>query len=325
MSNARVAGSSRCGPGDRQGGFTLVEILIALLIGSILATTILAVVSQQGAVARLQGSREEVQQNGRGAIELLASEIRSLPREGLLHAGGDRMILRVPVAVGTLCTTPVPASGTIHLLVPSRMWSGTTADTLAVAARISIGPPQSESEPFPDPEQEVFVLDPEYATMSAMQVISQPGITAPCTALGATGDLRMLALTPVGAVTAYTAQMRAVAQRADMYLFDEVEYSVDVSTVPGQWIHRTARGTARALAGPLPDAGTPGLRFRYFAGNTEIAALPVTDPRILATITRIRVEVTTVGRLHRDTGNGTAPESRTLSTDVYLRNARGAT
>jgi prepilin-type N-terminal cleavage/methylation domain-containing protein len=308
-----------------RGGYTLVEILVALIIGSIISTAVLAIVSQQATMTRLQNAREEVQQNGRGAVELLASEIRSAPREGLQHAAADRMILRVPVAAGTLCTTPVPASGTIHVLVSARNWTRTAPDTLALAARITLSPAPSESEPFPGPATEAAVpAAAEYATMSRFSVVLLSSVGAPCTALGAVSGARMLALTPMAPTTSYTTAMREVAHRAELYLFDEVEYSVGASTVPGQWILRTARGSARTLAGPLPETGTTGLRFRYFVNETELTALPITDRTVLGTITRVRIEVTTVSRWRGGGAADSAPESRTLSTDVYLRNFRGA-
>jgi prepilin-type N-terminal cleavage/methylation domain-containing protein len=286
-------------------GFTLVEVLVALSIAGFLAISVLAAVSQQGRLTRLQGSREEVQQNVRGAIELLASEVRSLPQQGLVHADANRIVLRVPRATGLLCTTSVPNSGSIHMLVSTRAWSRTAPDTLSVAVRFT----SSDT---------TGAFQPGYTTMDRLQVETQASIVTPCSALNPGGDVRMLTLTPVPSTSVYPSAMRTASAPADMYLYEDTEYAIGTTTVPGQWINRTSRGSTRPLAGPLPASGTPGLRFRYFVGDQELTALPVTDPATLSTVNRISVEVTTVSR--QAAGSGMPAASRRLVTDVYLRN-----
>jgi prepilin-type N-terminal cleavage/methylation domain-containing protein len=290
-----------------RAGFTLAELLVTLAVSGIVATLVLTTLSQQDRMARRQGSSEEAQQNARAAIELLASELRSIPREGLIHAGTNRIILRVPSVTGLLCTATVPDAGTIHVLVPARTWSRTTPDTLSLATQFS---PVSASV-----DTTAFV--PNFTTMNSVQVVTSSSIVAPCTTLRPGGDLRMLALTPVQSSTKYSADMQTAVSGGEVYLFSLVEYTVGASTVPGQWINRTTRGSTRPLAGPLPTTGTPGLRFRYFAGDTEITTLPVTDPETLDDITHVGIEVITVG-------GRTATQSRGVSTQVYLRNSGGS-
>jgi prepilin-type N-terminal cleavage/methylation domain-containing protein len=293
-------------PSRARGGFTLVELMIALTVGGLVATMVLSAMMQQGRLARLQGSSEEAQQNVRAAIELLASELRSVPREGLIHAGTSRMIVRVPVAIGLLCTDPVPDAGTLHMLVSSRAWTRTTPDTLSIATQFALETTAVDSAGFV----------PDFTTMTPIQVAMVSGTSAACNALRPSGDTRVLALTPIPSSTKYSTEMRAALAAGEIYLFDRVEYTIGSSTVPGQWINRTARGSTRPLAGPLPASGAPGLRFRYFAGETELSALPVTDPALLDELTHIEIDVSA-------TGGPRATQTRRLVTQVYLRNSGG--
>src|SRR5688572_28851170 len=68
-------------------GFTIIELLIALVISGILALSIFEVVSNESEFVSLQSQREEVQQNTRASLELIASELRTIPAgESLLQA-----------------------------------------------------------------------------------------------------------------------------------------------------------------------------------------------------------------------------------------------
>jgi prepilin-type N-terminal cleavage/methylation domain-containing protein len=305
-------------------GFTLVEVLVALVIGSLISITIMAVVSQQGRLARVQGAREEVQQNTRGAVELLASELRSLPREGLVLAGANRIVLRVPRTVGLLCTAPVPSSGSIHVLVPARSWSRTAADTLSLAARFASEPPTSESSEEPSDPTEVTPYEPEYATMNQMQVTTSATVSSPCNSFNASGELRMLTLTPVPSSTSYSTQMRAAIGASDVYLYDQVEYTIGTSAVPGLWINRISRGSTRPLAGPLPPSEATRLLFRSFTSDGKVTGLPVTDVTTLAAVLRIEVEVVIANREGTMGAPGPGAASRRMSTEVFLRNTGGA-
>jgi prepilin-type N-terminal cleavage/methylation domain-containing protein len=60
-------------------GFTIVELLVALVISGLLATVVFQSVLGQGRFAGLMSAREEVQQNARAALDLISSELRGVP------------------------------------------------------------------------------------------------------------------------------------------------------------------------------------------------------------------------------------------------------
>ena len=66
----------------RSGGFTLVELLVALVISGVLMATVFQILTGQSRAVAVQGAREESQQNVRGALEIVASELRTaVPQE----------------------------------------------------------------------------------------------------------------------------------------------------------------------------------------------------------------------------------------------------
>ncbi|HET7321226.1 MAG TPA: type II secretion system protein, partial [Longimicrobiaceae bacterium] len=92
-------------------GFTLVELLVALVISGILAAIILQLLQGQTRFTRVQSAREEVQQNARAVVELLAGELRGVPGgDALVQATADSVTARVPRVWGVVCTTPATSS-----------------------------------------------------------------------------------------------------------------------------------------------------------------------------------------------------------------------
>ena len=54
-------------------GFTVVELMVAIVLTGILATIMFQLMQGQGRFAGLQDARQEVQQNDRGALDLITS------------------------------------------------------------------------------------------------------------------------------------------------------------------------------------------------------------------------------------------------------------
>src|SRR5687767_12028100 len=73
-------------PALDRSGFTLIELLVAIVIGSVVVGSLFQMISGQGRFVELQSAREEVQQNGRAAVELIGSELRTI-------AGGEALVL----------------------------------------------------------------------------------------------------------------------------------------------------------------------------------------------------------------------------------------
>ncbi|KPJ84035.1 MAG: hypothetical protein AMS19_02245 [Gemmatimonas sp. SG8_23] len=89
--------------GGGRGGFTLVETLIALVISSFLVVLVSHAFLVQNGFYSLQTLRVGVQDNTRAATELVAREVRNVPRDGVVVAGSRTLTIRSPIVVGTVC------------------------------------------------------------------------------------------------------------------------------------------------------------------------------------------------------------------------------
>lgn len=84
-------------------GFTLVELMVALVIGSLIIGVVLQFVSGQTRFASVQTAREEVQQNARGALEVVSSDLRGALAEGIIFADDDALEFMLPRRWGVVC------------------------------------------------------------------------------------------------------------------------------------------------------------------------------------------------------------------------------
>lgn len=86
-----------------RGGFTLVETLIALVLSSLVVILVSSTFLVQNRYQSNQVLIAGVQDNARAATDLLARELRSSMRAGILVAGPRTLTVRSPVAVATVC------------------------------------------------------------------------------------------------------------------------------------------------------------------------------------------------------------------------------
>lgn len=95
-----MTGTSRRGP-DRprsRAGFTLVELMLALALGSLVLTLLMTSFLSQHQVYRAQGLVVEMQQNARVAMDMLEQDIRSIgfdpDRRGaaIIEAEAERLV-----------------------------------------------------------------------------------------------------------------------------------------------------------------------------------------------------------------------------------------
>lgn len=286
----------------KRDGFTLVELLVALIISGVLAGVIFQVLQGQSNFVRLQSARQDVQQNTRGGLELLVSELRAVPPVGLREASADGIGIRSPVIWGVVCQPAPTATGSLDIAVPA----GSPAFQIdADWSRVVV-------DVGPSPQ------NPMWTGFAAVSDVQVPATTT-CTGLPA--GAQVLRVTHGGTLTSGGATPVAPSRGSRVYLSEWIKYGV--KSLDGErWLVRTRgnSGTAEKIAGPLPADGVSGapLQFAYFtrAGGATALALPISDPAQQDSVNRIQVIVGTQSRRKV----GTQHQVQFDTATVFLRN-----
>lgn len=88
---------------SRREGFTLVETLIALVLSSLVIVLVSSTFLAQNRAQATQAALAAAHDNVRAATDLVARELRSSMRDGILVAGARTLTVRSPVAVVSAC------------------------------------------------------------------------------------------------------------------------------------------------------------------------------------------------------------------------------
>ena len=232
--------------------------MVAIVISGIVVGVIFQFLLGQGRFARIQGAREEVQQNARVGVEVISSDLRSVSRQAIDSASSNAIRFRAPRAWGLVCgysgsslavifpAAAVPAlrTGTDQLTVGTDTFRVTDVTSDGTnAANVC----KANVKPSPEP-------------------------------LASEKRARLYDGVPAG-----------LLPRQDVYVYDNVRYNVGASTVtsiPGLWIRRNSQ----PLVGPLPASG--GLAFVYEDSLGNV----LSSPPNLNNIARVRVTVRTHSR-----------------------------
>jgi len=286
-----------------RGGFTLVEVLVALVLAVLLGGVIFQVVQGESRFATVQSAREEVQQNSRGALEILASELRAAQGAGLVSADTNSISFLLPRVWGISCgggtNTALPvifpaAGGSVFDLNSA---SGLMGNTGTKAAPVW--------GPSPNPTASNRARD---ITLTALNPALGVDGNA-CASIRSTADASNL----MKAYTVGGTNIPIVPAGNTVYLYQLVTYTVDVSN--GEyWIYRTlGSGSPQPLAGPIDGAN--GLALAYYTSAGAGIAAPIADLPTLTTVARIGVTVKTRSRTQ-----GNANLTDTQVTSITLRN-----
>lgn len=291
------------GSGTR-AGFTLLEILIALMISGFLVTSIFQVLSGNSRFVALQSAREEVQQNARAALDLIAGDLRAVPPGAILEMEAQAIRFLQPRAWGVLCNTLDRTSTAAWVIVPANVLPqdelfGRPHRGLAIEQTDDPLRRTGEFRYLPAPLRE-SAGDP----CDAIQPISSPelvrlGFGTPGPPF-VTGD--------------------SVPAGTSVMLYEEVRYDVAPGSglAAGRWIRRmVGYGAAgphmQPMAGPVPEDA--GLSFTYLSEDGT------TPASTAAAVRRIGIEV--VMRSHsmaRDAGGARPQQVDSVRTEVHLRN-----
>jgi prepilin-type N-terminal cleavage/methylation domain-containing protein len=281
-----------------RGGFTLVEVLVALVLGTLLVGFILQFVTGQTRIASRQTAREEVQQNARGALEVLGADLRGAIASGLILANEREIRFMLPRRWGIVCS----GNGTS----PGNTGTQTTAvfpivpgDSIPVGTGVGlIVQRASDSVWVPAASAQATVTARAAAILTA-----SPG----CGDLSPAGQVQAVTLTGTG--------HPGVSRGDRIAVYQLVRY--DVGTSGGrEWIRRSngagIEGTnMQPLAGPLDS-----LKFEYLRGNPPAVIAAPGAGASTAGIQMIRVGVKTSSR---SSVNG-EPVTESGSVTVQIRN-----
>ena len=265
-----------------RAGFTLVELIVSLLIGSILITVVFQLLVGQTRTSGMQSAREEAQQNSRGALEILGSELRSVMPRGLLSAEAQSLTFMQPRAWGLLCA-PVAAGTQIDVLFPAATSPGAWGVSDANGILIQQG-----ADYFPARQANLAGSLSARARITGAQVLGAPGGVV-CQNLAAQGNLQVVRVTSSVPLTG--------AQGDLVALYTLTRY--DVATKDGElWLRRNGGMSAANTFNPQPLAGPIApeperFRLTYFNEAGVEVAPPGTNLAQLDAVRQIRFRVVT--------------------------------
>jgi len=290
-------------------GFTLVELLAALVVAGIAATIVIQLLSSQGRLTRLQGARIESQQNSRAVLELIASELRGADPHSIATAEPGAVTFRTPRAWGVVC-----------LHTDQRM---AVAFPSAAVAALRTGEEYLAVPPVGGSAEWRFLDVSDRTGTAAERAEAQAACEGIGSGLpqvgGVQSPVRMYAPRagdPNPEPLGIAAGTPGLMPGTPVYAFDVVRYTVGPSAAPPGWWVRRNTGPALAmhpLAGPVPESG--GLRFRFL----DAAGFPLTDLATAAARQEIRRVETSVVIMTRERFGG-EPLHDSASTSVFLRN-----
>jgi type II secretory pathway pseudopilin PulG len=285
-------------------GFTIVELLVGLVLASLFATILFQLVRGQSRFVAIQSAREEVQQNVRGALDIIASELRAVPAGGLMQGDASTIRFLVPRAIGVHCGGGGPAAMTVLFpggLPAGTIPAGTSPNTRGLLGAGALVPP--------------FAWSGNVPVSQVNQVTAVAANAVPCSNLqwsqAAAGGVQAFTFTGnnlPGAVTPLGGQV---------IFFDVVQYEVDTDADGRFWIQRGTgvAGSQQPLAGPLPAANS--LQFQYFDVPTGgVAFVPGNTRANLDAVARVQIDLTARSRNTLDGNEQTEAGSIT----VFLRN-----
>ena len=290
---AATAGKLRQQWLHERDGFTLVEVLIALVLTAVVGAAVTSVFVSQNAFYDTQEQVTEARAVSRAATNMMLTELRAVETtDGIMAAGADSLRVKVPFALGVSCGV---SGGTLQvsvLPVDSATWTQGRAGYGGYAWR--------------DPSTGAYDSNAGGSVSNASSPSRCETISPPIT----TTFEQMNGRSHVVSLTAPS----AVPVAAPVMLYNVVTYRfADSVLLPGErglW-RQVAGGAAEELAAPF-DASA---RFRFFELNAVDAQdAPPTD------IDDLRgVELVLNGRSDRPNADG-SERITPLTTAIFFRN-----
>lgn len=284
----------------RRAGFTLVEVMIALVLTAVIGAAVTSVFVSQSRFYDEQQKITAARAVSRAATNMMLTELRAVETTaGVVAAGPDSLVVRVPYAIGVACGTNLT---TLHVSV-------LPVDSVIYAQSSFAG------YAWHDASNNAYTYVEGLGT-----TISNIAGTSRCTSPAA-GNLPITTFTGAGerghVVGISPVVAGSVPHASAILLYQRVTYRFAASAiVPGQrGLWRQVQGSAlgaEELAAPFD----PAARFRYFVMNATTAQ--DAPPANLADIRGIELVLT--GRSERPDAEGGYSRTTPLTTAIFFRN-----
>lgn len=286
-------------PRRPEGGFTLVELIVALVIFSIVSTAIYQLLVNNQRLYRAQAAKVDLAQNVRAAVSILPEELRELDADDpagsdILGMTSNALTYKEMQNLYVVCKAPV--SGSANIVVARGSFYGVTQ--LSMSDSVLVYAENDSTTRF----------DNEWLHASILSVSG--GSNCPATGLGGTPSYTLtlgnVTPTQIGGVQA-GAPVRGF-QAAQVLLYPDA--SGDYWLGGRRYAPATGWSTTQPIVGPLTSTG---LQFTYYDGSGATTTIPTSVARIAITVT---------GKSDPVTGGPTGYLTQNLVAQVTLRNNR---
>lgn len=245
-------------------GFTLVELLVVVVVGTILVMATYQVLATNSRIYAVNNAQIQGQQIMRAGMDVLFGELREISIDGgdLVVMEGDHLTIRSQRAFGLVCDTDYSVSPEELTVIRVGTWFE-SGDSIFVFA--DNDPERSGDDAWLD------------------KVVRSADTTATCG-----GRASQVLTVPDLASTGDTVRVGAPVRTFDRFTYGA--FQIDGETYLG----RQARGASAAdpLVGPIVPVG--GVAFRYLDAREQVTSVAAEVSQIEVTL-RFESPVRTVG------------------------------
>lgn len=263
-------------------GFTLTELIVAIVIGSALGAGLVKLLAAQGKFFDMQGAQRDARSVSRGALNVLLADLRmvetsrnaagTVASSGITAASSTSLTANVRYANGIVCNN----AGGVHWVI----WSPYDWRTMA--------PSQADAEPTaPGIAYRNADGTFTYVAPGAASVSSVPGILANCAPRFR--QPTSVSGAAIGALTSVSGLPVTLAIGTPVFRYFPVTYAFAASgMVPGArgLYRRVGSAAAEEIAAPFGA----GAGFAYFSLTDDVPSATVPSP--LSSIAGIQFRLT---------------------------------
>ncbi|MGH7672328.1 MAG: prepilin-type N-terminal cleavage/methylation domain-containing protein [Gemmatimonadales bacterium] len=284
-------------------GFTLVELLVALVLFGVVSTAIYRVLVNNQRIYQAQTQRIDLQQNIRAAVSILPAELRELDAADgdLIAMSPTAITVRAPRQLGIICGAPVigPLVGNVApvtMLIRTPLYGSRNLNPATDQLLVYYEGNQGATN---DDGWLIGSITQDLAAGNCADGFNSPAWQYVASLRFGVNQVAITGNIPNG---------------APVRGFEPVTYSV-YQAADGRWYlgYQAGGGTTQPLIGPVRDAN--GVLFEYFTSTGAATTVPVQVAQI-----RITLWGQTAQLVHKAGARDYVTDS--IVTTVALRNNR---